>query len=214
MPNASNHVFADTFSRIAAVLGSVGIVLAVATNVIGVLVHSETGFVADTISDLGAGRYAWIQDIGLCAFAIGLLAVAVALLRGRLSGWDWWLGGSVLAAVAIAVFLIGIYNEYGDGDEGGLVIHIYLVAFLGIGFALAALALMRGLKRLDAFWARLSGWLAVVWILAAPVFFFVPTNWDGLYERGVAAILLLWVAAICRLLWSGERVSPSNQHRL
>ena len=41
--------------------------------------------------------------------------------------------------------------------------------------------------------------LAVLWVIGSPIFYFMDTAFDGLVERGLAGVLLLWVA-VCA--WS------------
>ena len=52
-------------------------------------------WIADTISDLGAGDYEYIVDIGLYTFSGGLIALALLAAHVHLGGWDWS-GGLVL----------------------------------------------------------------------------------------------------------------------
>lgn len=199
--------------RAAGVLGLAGSAAAILGNVIGVIVHDQVGFVADTISDLAAGRHAWIQDVGIYACALGLLAVAAALYDWQVGGWRWKLGAVLLGAVAATIFVIGAHGEYGDRDEGGLVIHPYVVSLFGIQFAAAALLLADGLETLEAGWSRFSRILAGIWLVAGPLFFVVPTSWDGLYERAVAGLMLLWLVAVSRLLLRKANGQPGPHHR-
>lgn len=206
--HATEDVFGDPFSRVCAWIAIFGAFAALATDVVGVWVADDVSFVADTISDLAAGRHAWIQDVGLYAFAFGMVAVAVGLLRGRLGKAAWWFANLSVIVLAAIVVVIGAHGEYGDRDVGGLVIHIYLVVALGIGFAISALLLTPGLKRLGHGWARINVILAVLWIVSAPIFFWLPTGWDGLYERGVAGIMIVWLLVLGRLLYVGATLRP------
>lgn len=205
------RAFGDRFSRACGLLGLLGILASVVTSLVGVWVHDRVGFVAETISDLAAGRHAWIQDLGLYALALGMVATAAALWRGGPHGLAWRVGTAGLIVLAIIIAVIGGYGEYGDLDEGGVVIHIYLVIALGVGFPAVVLLLTPGLRRFDPAWGRWNALLAVVWIVAAPLFFLVPTGWDGLYERGVALLLLVWLAALARLLMRPRRYSARRR---
>ena len=52
-----------------ATVAALGGLLAIVGNIAGSIVVPGHDFVADTISDLGAGRYEWIQDFALYGFA-------------------------------------------------------------------------------------------------------------------------------------------------
>lgn len=190
-----------------------GCFAAVATDIVGVIVHPEIGFVAHTISNLAAGRHAWIQDSGLCLFSIGMAAVGAALARLNLGGWQWRLGCFLLIAMAACIFAIAVYNEYGDNDSGGLVIHIYLVAAVGVLFALVALLTARSFRQFGRFWLYFNISAAAIWLIAAPVFFVVPTDWDGLYERFIGLILVGWLAAVSWLLIAHGRDARAEIHQ-
>ncbi|MGF1605536.1 MAG: DUF998 domain-containing protein [Rhodothalassiaceae bacterium] len=188
-------------ARIAGYLGLLGCIAAIATNLIGVWVHDSTGFVEDTISDLAAGRHAWIQDTGLYLYALGMAAVGFALGRLPVQTPRWRGGCYLLIALGLAVFVMGLHGEYGDYEPGGLKIHIYLLYFLGIGFGIAAILLANGLGIMfGRAWSHASLAIAVMWMFGGPAFFFVPDAWDGLFERGVGLLSILWLAGVSVLL--------------
>lgn len=178
--------------------GCLGVVLG---NVAGILIYEQHDWIADTISALAAGRWGWIQDVGLVLFALALAACAVGL-----EAWGIGRTGARRAAVAalavltLDVLLIALHNEYGDRDSGKFVIHSWLVYALGVLVAVAMLAAAGPLGRCGQGWRRFSLGAGIVWVIAAPVFFVVPTGWDGLYERVVGLLFVAWVAAIAWLL--------------
>ncbi|MGJ3262258.1 MAG: DUF998 domain-containing protein [Salinarimonas sp.] len=163
----------------------------IVTDVVGSAVVPGYDPVGDSISDLAAGRLAWIQDAGLVTFAIGLAALAWGLSRIA-DGRAWLAGVLCLALVALDVATIAVHDEYGDREPGGLVFHLELVYALGFLFALTTLLLAPGLYRASRAWGRFDAGVCAAWIVLAPIFFFVPTRWDGLYERAIAAIVLAW----------------------
>jgi hypothetical protein len=161
------------------------------TDLVGSALVPDYDPISDSISDLAAGRVAWIQDFGLVSFAIGLAALAWGL--GRLGEGRAWVAGVIcLALVAVDVAVIALHDEYGDREPGGLVFHLELVYALGLLFGLATLLLARGLYRVRPAWGWFDGTIAAAWIVLAPIFFFVPTRWDGLYERAIALVVLAW----------------------
>jgi len=63
----------------------------------------------------------------------------------HLGNWRWSVGIVGLALLGLIVFLIGARNEYGDNDNEGVVIHIYLVYALGILMAVVPALMAQGL---------------------------------------------------------------------
>ena len=181
-------------------IGIVGCAIFAAAVVIGDLVVPDHDFVADTISDLGAGRYEFVADIGIYAFSAALVACALGASHAHLGGdrWSWAVGW--LAFLALIVFLVGARNEYGDGDEEGIVIHSYLVYVLGAGFAAIPWMMSRGAGIMGRGWRVAMRWCAVLWALAAPVFFVMPTGWDGLWERGLMAVAVAFTLTLASML--------------
>ena len=188
-------------------IGLIGCGVVIVTHFIAMVLLEGYDPVRETISDLAAGRYGWILDIGLVAYAAGILACAFGMQQWALAAGSkrWRTGLILLGILALDIMLIGVYNEYGNRDPGGVEIHIYLVYILGFGFALTVAFLGHGLKEIDTNWEPYSIALAVVWIFLAPPFLFISTNWDGLYERFLAVILVGWTAFIAWLLFQRGR---------
>ena len=163
--------------------------------------------IGQTISELAAGPHSCVQDTGIVLFALGIAALAVGLtLRGGASGRAWLVrGGFVLLAAVIA--LIALWNEYGDGQPGGLVIHRYLVIAL---YVLVGALLWLGTTvepARDSRLARLGKPAAIAWLLLAPVFYMVPDSMDGAYERVLALFLVGAVGLAALRLWR----DPTNE---
>ncbi|WP_069300676.1 DUF998 domain-containing protein [Neptunicoccus sediminis] len=166
-------------------------------------------WIADTISDLGAGKYEFIVDIGIYAFAAALIAIALLSAHVHLGGWGWSLGSAGFALLGLIVFLIGARNEYGDSDKDGVVIHIYLVYVLGALMTLIPLLMAKGAYRAGRFYGVMLIGVAVVWTISAPVFFFLPTGIDGIYERYLGLIAIVAVVTLARLFIArGRALSP------
>jgi hypothetical membrane protein len=155
-------------------------------------------WIADTISDLGAGEYEFIVDIGLYAYSASLVSIALLCAHVHLGGWTWSLGIVGFALLGLIVFLVGARNEYGDNDNEGVVIHIYLVYALGLLMAVLPVALTGGAARADAIYRKLLIGYAVLWTVSAPFFFFLPDSIDGIYERYLG---LISVATVVTLAW-------------
>lgn len=188
----------------AGLVGLAGCLAALAADVVAWILHPHFSPMGETISDLAAGRYAIVADLGLYAFAVGLGALAYGLMTttdpSRNRGM-FWIGGCVaLALAAVDVAIIAAYEEYGDGDDGGFVIHGELVTLLGALTLAATVLLARGLATFGERWRILALAFAGLWVMVAPPFFFVPTSLDGGYERVVAVLLVGFVAALSWML--------------
>lgn len=180
----------------AAVAGCVLFALAI---LVADFVVPDHDWVSDTISDLGAGRYAFIVDIGIYAFSASLLLTGLLSAHVHLGGASWSLGSVGFALLGLIVFLVGARNEYGDQDQDGTVIHIYLVYALGVLMVALPVALQGGARTVGRAHARLLLAIAILWALSAPLFFFMGTGWDGLYERYLGLIAFAFVGAMARM---------------
>ena len=192
METAEHQYLAPGFTRSLswlAILGAIGLVVG---NIVGSIVVPNHDFVADTVSDLAAGRYEIIQDVSLYGFAIALVALGLASAHLHNGAPQWSFLTFCLVVLALCVVIIGARNEYGDGDSDGVVIHIYVVYALGILFA-AVFALM-GMQggRVAEFLVPLSFVCLAIWAIAAPIFFILPTEWDGIWERGLGVVTVAW----------------------
>ena len=158
-----------------------------------------------TISELAAGPHHEVQDGGLVVFCLGILALATGLvLRGEGTPLAWAVRGAfVLLAVDVA--LIALWNEYGDGQPGGLEIHRVCV---GVLYVLVAFLLWFGPSVKPVRGSRLakvSKGMALAWVVGAPLFYVLPDGIDGAYERVLALVMVGAVAiAAWRLYRSPE----------
>ncbi len=188
-----------------ALLGGLALI---AGNIVGSIVVPGHDWMADTVSDLAAGRFEIIQDIALYGYAGALTACALGAAHLHKDGTRWNVGIACLALLAMCVVVIGARNEYGDSDSEGVVIHSYLVYALGLLFAVLFWVMAKGMGMVSAGYGRLSRACGLVWILAAPVFFFLPTGYDGAYERGLGVLTLIWVCGFAMMLISAARITP------
>ncbi len=177
----------------------IGCAIFVITVVIADFVVPDHDWIADTISDLGAGRYEFIVDVGLYAFSAALVSIALLAMHIHLGGWGWSLGGVGFALLGLIVFLVGARNEYGDADSEGVVIHIYLVYAIGVLMAAIPWLMARGAGRAGRNYRRVLIAVSLIWIVSAPIFFFLPTDIDGLYERYLGLLVIVAVITLARL---------------
>ena len=206
--------------RRAATLVLVGAAAVVLANLVAAWLHEETGLFADTISNLAAGRYGWVLDTALVLFAVGMAAVGWALWRYRLDGWRWHAGAVLTGLVALAIAIIALYNEYGDGDTGGTTIHLEVVIGMAVAFTVLTWLLAPGLSRVGDGWAAFSALMGFGWLLIGLAYFFLaPDGWDGLIERIAAGFMVMWALGMALLVgrerearevWGGRGVAAGS----
>ncbi len=149
---------------------------------------------AQTISELAAGPHHWIQDTGIVVFVCGVISLTLGLIFRGKSDLESWIVRGALLLLAADIALIALWNEYGDGDAGGPVIHRYLLMGL---YVLVPAVLWFGTSVPPAQGARLAKLgkgAAIGWLLLAPLFYAVPEGFNGLYERMLALVMLGSVA--------------------
>lgn len=182
----------------------VGCIIFAISILIADFVVPNHDWIADTISDLGAGKYEFIVDIGIYAFSASLISVALLTAHVHLGGWPWSIGIIGFALLGLIVFLVGARNEYGDSDDEGVVIHIYLVYAIGFLMTVLPLAMASGAQRVRSSFRPVLIGIAILWTLSAPLFFFLPDNIDGIYERylGLIAMAFVWTMAAVFITWT------------
>ncbi|SDY34386.1 Protein of unknown function [Citreimonas salinaria] len=185
-----------TLLRICAIVGALGVAALIASNIVGSVLVPGHDWVSDTVSDLAAGEFEIIQDVGFYGFAGGLFAIALGLAHMRLSGTRMTVTILSLAVLTGIVIIVGARNEYGDNDNEGVVIHIYLVYALGLLFLAAFAAPIPAFRDLSRNLSRISFLCAILWAIMAPIFFIMPTAYDGAWERALGLVAAFWVAAV------------------
>lgn len=192
------------------VVGVLGALAVVLGDLVGIALVEQHDPIRETISALAIGEHAWIQDLGIDLLAVGVVACAVGLYLWRAGGAAWRAGLLLLVLLGIDLVLIAEHNQYaGRPGTPGAAIHIYLVYALYGLVAFASLLLAPGLERAGRVWRRSGLAFFVSWSVLAPVFFVVPTAWDGAYERLLGALLVAWIAALAWLLVrAGRSATP------
>lgn len=192
-----------TTAKLLGALVIAGCGIAVVLDLTGAGLSDRVGMIRDTISNLAAsGRETWVDEIadtGLYAFALAVLATTAGLSRWRIERLDWKLGMVLLVAVAVCVMLIAGYEAYETGN--GPVIHYRLVYVLGLAFPLTVLLTAGQFYHIRKPLGVALYALGVVWAMAAPFLFVVPTAWDGAYERGLAGLMLGWFLVMGVMIW-------------
>lgn len=169
-------------------------VVIVLTLLASVLVP-DANMVASTISDVAAGPYDWVQDLAFYILAFALMALACGMSQVAASDWHWRGAIWTMPIMAVAVVVMGLYQEYGDGDNNqeGVVIHIYFVYAFGIAFlSLVALSTPTLTSR-HHWWKPFNIVFLVLWTALAVYYFNMSTGWDGLVERLIGLAYLGWL---------------------
>lgn len=191
-----------SIALVAGIIGIVGCVIAIIADLVAGVIVNDYSPISETISDLAAGQRSWILDSGLQIFALGIIACAIGLYLWNLdkNRLRWTIASLLLFLIGVDIIIIARYNVYGDGVATGVEIHIYLVLFLGIAFALTTWLFASGFGRISQFWSRFSISIGITWLVLAPLFFIAPDAWDGAYERFLALIILAWLGSAIWLL--------------
>jgi len=189
------------FLRFCAVIGVIGVAAMVLGNIVGSLVVPGYDAVADTVSQLAAGRFEIIQDVALYALAGGIVALALGAAHCHAGDAGWGAGTVMLAVIAAAVVVIGARNEYGDGDSDGVVVHIYVVYVMGLVFFAAPLAMAAGLRARSPVLARAAIGLALVWGAGAGLYFNAPDEINGAVERAIGLVAMAFLLLLARFFW-------------
>ena len=189
----------DALSRVLGGVAIAGSLTTVVTDLAGVALADRISLTADTISNMAAGNYDLLADLGLYAFVIGVIATTAGLLRWRIDRTDWKAGAAMLVIFAAAIVLVAGYEAYSTGD--GPVIHIYLVYALGIAFPLAVLLTAGQIYEIDKRVGAACYVLGAAFAIMGPGLFMMPTAWDGLYERFLAFLMVAWFVTMGVMIW-------------
>ena len=176
------------------VIGILGCVAVLATDLIGIALHEAHNPIKNTISMLAIGKYGWIQDLGLDILAIGFLALAIGLYTWKSSGTKWIIGLIILVLISVDLILIAEHNQYAGrpGDK----IHRKLIYALALLFPALVLLTSFDLKSLKPYLKKFSFWIAGLWLVLAPLLPLVPDSINGAYERLVCALIVIWLGTV------------------
>lgn len=184
-----------------AVIGFLGCAAVIVGMFVAQTLVPDYNWVSDTISDLAAGEWEIVMDVALYGFAAGLLAVSLAAAHAHLGGVGWSVGVLSFALLAALVVVVGARNEYGDSDNEGMVIHIYLVYGIGVLFTLAPLCMANAMGQHHVWAQRALIALAVAWAILCPIFLLSATSIDGLLERALGLVACALVCTLCAVFF-------------
>lgn len=197
--SVGTNIMQRNFMPFFAICAVLGCIIFAASILVADFVVPDHDWMADTISDLGAGKYEYIVDIGIYAFAGAIMCAALSAAHMRIEKRTWIGAIFSLTTLAFIVFLVGAKNEYGDSDTDGTVIHIYLVYALGLLVALVPILMAPGTKIIDKKYALALYVFSAIWVISAPIFFLVPTGYDGIYERYLGLLVFGLIGILVRM---------------
>ncbi|MBB4051752.1 hypothetical protein GGR20_001394 [Devosia subaequoris] len=181
-------------------LGLLGCGAVVFADLVGIIVFEKHNPFSETISALAHGQYGWIQDVGLYALAVAIVAIAVALPEVTVDDGQTRTARALLISLALAILAIAGVNQDLLVTSPASTLHLLCVLILYTTVAVASALLWKPLQARGWHWGRLGLGFAIAWTVLAPIFFFVPTAWDGAYERLLGAMLLGWLGSLAWLL--------------
>lgn len=167
--------------------------LATLLTLVASLLTPDANMVANTISDVAAGPYDWVQDAGFYVLSAGLCALAYGMYDMHTRQWHWRMAIATLPTMAVAVTVMGFYQEYGDGDHEWGEIHIYLVYTFGFSFLALLLLSIPHLVTHNSWWRLVNLWWIAIWTAGAIFYFNMATGYDGLVERTLGFAYLAWM---------------------
>jgi len=190
-PNSINRFFA-----IAGILGP--ILYTVAWLVLGVL---EPGYshIRDPISNLSAigAPLAWLMTVVILIFALLLIVFAYALHRGLPPGS--WVGPAVLALAGVGYVGIAFAPLNLASPEDPNIPHTISASVTVFALMLAPVLVFPRLRR-EPGWKNISGYSIATTVVAFAFAFLASlpafVGWDGLMQRLVTVVTLLWIVVI------------------
>ena len=195
----------DATSRILGGVTIAGCLTAIIADFTTAALSDRLNVVENTISNLAAGRYDWLADLGLYAFAAAVVAATIGLSRWRIERLDWRIGTIAMILLAGVVVLIAGYEAYSTGE--GTVIHFRLVYALGALFPATALLTAGQFYTMDKTLGIAFYVAGAAFLVLGPGLFLVPTAIDGAYERVLAGIMLFWFIAVGVMIWRDPDVA-------
>ncbi|CAM4319642.1 DUF998 domain-containing protein [Gillisia hiemivivida] len=180
--------------KVCGVVGIIGCIAVIASDIIGIAVHEKHDPISDTISMLAIGKYGWIQDWGLDILALGYFALAIGLYTWKRKDAKWLISLIILVLISIVLVFIAEHNQY--AGRPGHNIHRKLVYALAGLFLILNFLISSDLKLLAPFLKKFSLWIAALWLISAPLLPLIPDSWDGAYERLVCTLLVVWPVVV------------------
>ncbi|MHA7056193.1 DUF998 domain-containing protein [Aquimarina sp. M1] len=172
------------------IIGGLGCFAVLISDIIGVIVVEKHNPLRNTISQLAHGKYAYIQDIGLSLFGIGVIATSVALFIFDHTKVKLKVGSLFLILMAIGVISLAELNNL--IGEPGTIIHLVAVGFIAICYFVSMILWISKFRQVSQKWYQGHVIVGTSIIILLAMFKFVPEAYEGAYERLLAIILVGW----------------------
>ena len=158
--------------------------------------------VAETISDLGDGPGAVWMDLGFYVQGTGLAALGLGATHAHLGRWGWSLGAACLVLLGAVVALLGAFDEFHTRPvpTEAYTVHTRLTFALVPLYVLGMVGMAAGAARVARAFGPLLLGSAAVLALLGPLFYVVPTGYDGLVERLLLLPGLAWTLSLSWIL--------------
>lgn len=180
----------------AGVLAIIGAVAAIVADVTAISLDPGRSFLATSVSATAVGDHSWFVDGAIYLTGGGIGALAFGFHFWNLDHGRYRFGIFCLAALALTIVLLAGWDAYNPDQVPDFGFHMMLVYGLSALFPLAALTLARALFKISRFWGAFSISLALLWLVAGPVYAFTPEELEGLFQRIAFALLLFWVGGV------------------
>lgn len=194
--SATDHTYQRELLLLTGALGLLGSIVPNFANLIASAL-TDHDFIADTISDLGRGRYKWIMDTGFYINAAGLISLSIGSAHAHLGGRLWSLGVISLALLSLVTIMIGLWDQFGGEDMS---IHTRLTFVLGPLYLIGPLVMAKGIAVVAPKLRVVFLVAAVAWIVLATGFKLAPDAYDGIIEKLAVLSTLVWTVPLSWML--------------
>ncbi|OBX26019.1 uncharacterized protein DUF998 [Gelidibacter algens] len=194
------------YGGIALVIGSLSTIVA---DVVGIMVVEDHNPVRQTISQLAHGKYAYIQDIGLTVFGIGILLGGMALYVWRSNSTMLKLGAFLLGIMGICIVVLAEFNQF--AGTPGTTIHIVLSVVIGLLYLSSTILIGIAFKKINTNWYYGSIGIGISFLMACSGFLIISEAYEGAYERGVVLIVLIWFCAMAYQMMTHQHESNPSK---
>ena len=188
--------------RALAVLVLGGCLDMIGTTVAAAIVVDDKSWLADTISDLAAGRWEEIQDSGIYALILATAAAAAGAANLH-PGRTCWTLGILALVISVPCMVVIAAREAYSPQEAGFEVHIYSVGVMGLMLTAGPVLMSAGAARIAPSWRTVFLISGLGFGALIPVFFWlVPTSLDGLIERLMGLLAILWIGGLGVMFWN------------
>jgi hypothetical membrane protein len=198
-------------------LGIIGVLVALVTDIIAMMLRPNYNPFIDSVSSLAIGPMGWIQDISFYSFSLGVMGLALGIYYGLGGTQKVKFGAWFLSAVGLGFIIVALFHADPRGEPrtiAGLIHGISTFSAVAF-FVVACLLIGLGLRK-----EHRNPSVYTVLVAVAAMLVFVgdrlPSQWVwvGLRERIGGANAVVWVIVMCLTLMRGQtknRAQPQKK---